>query len=199
MTETTDVVALLRRGWLRLLVCTLLGVGVAIGVLLLSPQRYTANAYLVITPASDSTRGEAATFSQVFARLADDPSVLAVSPHLASIGVTPAEAGEATDVSASPDVPILHVAGHARRAFRSAEITNFVAQAVQIYANERVADTGFEVRQFVRATPPDEPTWPKPVPILGVGLVVGLVVGVLAALARRPAEADGAPPRRSRP
>lgn len=188
MTDTTDVLAALRRGWLRLLTCLLLAVLGGTVFLVLSPTRYTANAYLVVTRTETGNSGDTSAFSQVFARLAADPTVLGVSPHLASIGMTPQSASRAILVSASPDAPILQVQGTSGRAFRAAEITNFAAQAMQIYAEERSGDTGFEVREFVRATPPMDPTWPKPVPILGVSIVIGLVLGTLAALSKGPAK-----------
>lgn len=190
MSESSDIARLLRSGW------RWIALGVALGLLgggaagFLMPARYTANSYLVVVAVgSTGTTADAANFGKVFARVAVDPVVLSRSPHVAEIGLTPDNANKSARVLASPDAPVLQVVGTGSTAFRAAEVANVVAQAITLYATDRSTDTGFLIRQFVTAEPPTKRSSPRPTLDLALGLVVGLGLGILAALSRRPKSA----------
>jgi hypothetical protein len=185
LTETGDVMRLLVRGRWRLGAGLLAGLLLSTVVLLLTDTRFTATSYLVVVPVGQGAASDAANFGKVFARVASDLAVVEKAPHLESIGMTPLEARRASTVTASPDAPVLEVRAQGPTAFRSAEIANFVGQGIVIYADERAQDTGYLLRQFVRATPPPEPSAPRPLLLLAVGAALGVAVGVVAALSSR--------------
>jgi capsular polysaccharide biosynthesis protein len=186
--DTATVAHLLRRGWVRVVVCAL--VGLALGGVYHSQRHvsYTSAAYLVVVPVAPAPLGSgqadgATPFGQVFARIAGTPAVLAGAAGALPDGMSVDAAAKRVDFTASPNAPLVQVSGTAETADAAAMLTNVVADAVVAYADERQSVTRYGLRKIVTAVPPSAPSSPSAVLVLLIGATLGMTVGVIAALA----------------
>lgn len=165
-TSSQDVLTTLARRWLVLLLGTVIGGAIGVGILALLPLRHDASAVLVVVPTGDTEPGATTPYAQAFGRMAS-------------------RVGEAVgaDVRGSsfPDAPMFEVTASASDPDVAADEANGAAEAVELFFDERSATTGFSVELLVEARPPDDPSFPSTASVLAASAAAGLIVaGVVA-------------------
>jgi capsular polysaccharide biosynthesis protein len=163
-----------------LIVTTLLGVAAGWLYAAIRAPSYEASAYVVLTPSSPSVADSTAvSFAQAYGRITTQGGVLRTAVAIAG------ERSEdslrrAVRVSTSPDAPMVRVTGSAGTASQAAARANAVATALIAYGNQRSARTRVRLDSFADASPPADPTSPRPALDMAVGGAAGLLVGGLA-------------------
>lgn len=173
--------AFLRRGWrgvpvvLLLVVLPLLGGAVGLVVAALTPPRYTAHAYVLITARDQAGGVSGADIAQAVARVATTESVL-VSGGSAGDLLRAAREDRLT-ASTSPDAPLVEVSATASRAPEAAALANRLARQVQGQVSNISEVAGVRATLLASASTPSERASPN----LLVNLAAGVALGVLAA------------------
>lgn len=171
--------ALLRR-WPLLLVGLVFGaaLGVAAGQLL--PERFEANAFLLVVPTAEADEGTTSTsYAQVYSRIATQPVVRAAAAEGADLD----ELGQGVSVNAFPDAPIIQISGRDEVPERAAARANGVGRALLEFGSTQADGTGYELRLLAEAIPPTDAVGPHILANLVAGTAVGLFLASLVALA----------------
>ncbi len=185
---------LLRRRWLWLVIPIIVAV-TATGIYSFSqPKVYTAKAssYFSIEfgqSASDLFQGANYTQLQLasFASLAEQPIVLDAVIQQLNLPVTTAELAARVSVVASTDTVIVDIFAEAESPEASAEIANAINAELgkvvsRLSPQNAKGDPTVQAVVVSRATPPLEPSGPENRKNLGIGLLAGLLLGLLAAV-----------------
>ncbi len=185
---------LLRRRWLWLVIPIIVAVAAAGTYSFSQPKVYTAKAssYFSIEfgqSASDLFQGANYTQLQLasFASLAEQPIVLDSVIQQLNLPITTAELARRVSVVASTDTVIVDIFAEAESPEASAEIANAInAELGKVVSrlSPQNAKGNPTVQAVVvsRATPPLEPSGPENRRNLGIGLLAGLLLGLLAAV-----------------
>lgn len=192
--ELREYAAALRRGWLLILVATLVGGLVAAGytTTLTSTYRSTGRAFVTVNAGGSTAElVQGSTFLansiQSFVMLADQPVVL--EPVIAELGLetTPKALSGAVTATNPLNTYFIDVSVVSASPQRSSEIANAVLEQLAVTVTE-LAPTSADGNPYVNvtvvapATTPSAPFAPNKRLIVFTGVLVGLVVGVLLAL-----------------
>lgn len=194
--ELTDYLRVLRRSWILITACTVLGV-LAAGVFSLSvAPTYTAQTKLFAalqTSGSIAELQQGNSFTQArvesYAETAETPLVL--QPVIDSLGleVTPAELAQNIETSTDVNTVLLTITASHPSPVQAAAIAQAVADSLveRIEDLETTAEDGASPVKLSVVTPaiaPAVPSAPNTRLNLALGLVVGLMIGLTAALLR---------------
>lgn len=168
-------------GLLVLLLLPVVGGVAGYAVALVTPPRYTAEAYVLVTSsgAREVTPGDIA---QAVARVATTESVLVAgdSPDL----IRAAREDQLT-ASASPDAPIVELAASAGSAFEAAALANDLAEAVTLHMTANVEVQEVEASTFATASVPADPSSPNVAVNVVAGAALGLLLTIVGFVLRR--------------
>jgi capsular polysaccharide biosynthesis protein len=204
-----DYLVILRERWRSIIVVT--AVGAILGVLgwLFLPASYTSEAAVLISVQNGETAREILGGSsyavgqvQSYAEVARSPFVQQPALDGLKTGWTQDELDKTDiDVTVAPSTSVIRIDATANDVQLATRVAGAVAdQLVKAVENLSPADSGGQ--RTVRATvitPAEQPierSGPKPAPLITVGLLVGLGLGLVQALVRGalpPATADESP------
>ncbi|MCC3272966.1 hypothetical protein MUK71_05160 [Arthrobacter zhangbolii] len=190
--ELNEYVKLFRRRLLMILFIAFLGVDAALLVTWLSPKTYEAHSTVFIradSPNSSSYEDSQFTLQRVrnYPDLVNSPQVL--QPVVDVLGGDYSVEALGREVSAEnpADTVYVQVTGRSNTPEMAVRLTNLVTQnlAEQIRVLEAGGDRSVAIdpRITVPAIAPSSPTSPNPVVNLALGLIGGLTVGMLVAVA----------------
>ncbi|MFP7834836.1 polysaccharide biosynthesis tyrosine autokinase [Marisediminicola sp. LYQ134] len=199
--ELRDYITILRKSWVMIVLLTLAGVGAASAYSLLQTPTYSATSKVFVSTPSTGTTSELAqgnsfTVQRVvtYSDLATTPIVLL--PVIASLELNiPADtlAGRIT-ASAPLDTSIIDITVTDTDPVRAAEIANATSQSLtRVVENIETPDavdavTPVKLTRAQEATVPSTPVAPN-VPVnIALGFLVGLALGVGAAVLRETLE-----------
>lgn len=185
----------LRRGWLLLALTTAAALGVAVALTVLLPPTYQAETRVyasVDNAANVNDLGQGTIYSQEivrsFVELATSSSVLQPVVEDLGLGETSAELAERIEVAAQTGTVILEITvsdeDPDQAAAIAASLTESLDDVVQGLTPSAQGGTRVALNTVEEPTAPQDPAWPQPAVILGLGLVAGLALGV-AVLALR--------------
>jgi len=203
MVSVTEILTrLLKQGALLILT---VGLGAGAGALYAMSQTptYTARAFVVVVPQSDTEAAIALNYAQAFGRIATQGAVLSEATAAMRQSTSVDRVRRQVRASTSPDVPLIELTGSADTPKAAADLANTVADALVKFGNDSRTRTKVRLASFVEATPPDGPSSPNAPLDIAVGAAAGLLIGGLAMLAgvggqrsvRRREEAEPADPR----
>jgi capsular polysaccharide biosynthesis protein len=188
--ELQDYAAALRRYWMTWVGVTLLGVVIATAVVLVAPRTYQATAQVFVASSNEGTSGSQFVRERVpsYPDIAESRTVLEpviaqlelqeTLPYLrARVSATNPPDTSQIDISVSDDDPAL-----------AAAVANAIAERFRTAVEQLERPTGLDspVNLTVTdpATVPTAAVFPDPAILLPLGLVVGLALGVAAAVLR---------------
>jgi capsular polysaccharide biosynthesis protein len=187
-----DYLRVLRRGWLGLLVMTLLGVLAALALTALTPPTYVAQATVYVSVSGDETPTDLQTGQSfatqralTYADLAETTAILrraaaalgeqtTVDELRASVQAAPREGTSLIDVTASAEAP------DAVAARADAVASALTAEAPLLDALQPTSPVRLAVVQS--AAVPETAVTPRPRNNLIIGFAIGLVLGVAAVI-----------------
>ena len=188
--ELRDYVAALRRQWPTLMGVLLVGLTVAVGVVLFAPRTYQATAQVFVS----STAAGANSPQFVAQRVKGYPDVAVSAAVLGPAGeVLPGSPGveqlHAHVTATNPaDTSQINIVASSDDPDSAADIANAVADHFTdvVERLEKPADADSPVALTVTnpATAPSAPASPRQLYVLALGLLVGLFLGLAAAIVR---------------
>ena len=191
--ELQDYLLVVRKRWRVILLVVVICVGLAGALTLAQTKMYESRTqFFVATTGADDNSGllQGSTFTQQrvksYAQLLSTPRILA--PVAAKVGLTGDISGKVTATS-PPDTVMIEVAVSDSSPQRAQDLATAIAQEFPTAVAEletRPGDTVSPVKITVVQPPttPISPVSPKPVRNLALGLVLGLLLGLGAALVR---------------
>ena len=188
--ELRDYLLALRRYWPTWIGVTVAALLVALGVVLISPPSYQATAQVFVASLGEGTSGSQFVNQRVtsYPDVARSSSVL--GPVIDDLGLGESVAALRSRVSASnpADTSQIDIAVTDADAERAAEVANAVAEqfgtVVEQLERPGTGETPVELTVTDPATVPTSPVAPAPGLLLPLGLLVGLALGVAAAVVR---------------
>ncbi|GAB79027.1 Capsular polysaccharide biosynthesis protein [Austwickia chelonae] len=188
-----DILHAVRRAWLTVLACTLIGAAAMFGVSKLSTPTYTASARVFVSVAasrgaSDLSQGATFVQSQVasYADLATSPYVLdPVAKRLGIAGGAKGLSGRVTG-SSSKETVLIDIKATDPEAQRSSTIADAIADELgtavrQLAPRDADGRPMVQVVTVSRSGPPSAPQSPKTSRNTLTGGASGLLIGVLLA------------------
>jgi capsular exopolysaccharide synthesis family protein len=192
--ELSDYLRILRRNWITIVACTVLGLLIAGAITLSIKPTYTAQTKLFVATQSGGTVSELQLSNsfvqarvQSYVQTATTPAVL--EPAADSLGLTPAQlAGNVTAV-ADPNTVIISISAEHPSPVQAAAIAQAVGESLieTIDDLESPADGGsspVKLSVVAPAVAPVQPSAPNNRLNIAIGLLAGLAVGVGLALLR---------------
>ena len=190
-----DYARTLRKRWALVLLCVLLSVGAAAAATLASAKTYTSSTQLFVSARdqsgaiSDAYQGGLFTQQRVksYAQVADSP---AVTDKVAdSLGIPPAELAGKVTAEAPLDTVLLNITANDRSPKEAQRIAAAVADEVvslipTLETPAGASGTPVKISVIKQASLPGSPSSPRPKINLALGLLVGLALGVGAAVLR---------------
>lgn len=184
--ELSDYLRILRRNWLTIVACSLLGLGGAASASILVKPTYTAQTKLFVaiqSSGSISDLQQGNTFSQArvqsYVETVSTPSVL--QPAIDSLGleITPAELSKNVIASADLNSVIITITAADTSAVQAAAIGRAVADSLvsAIDAIETPTTGGVSPVRLTVVTPATAPTAPSS-PNTRLNLIIGLIAGL---------------------
>jgi capsular exopolysaccharide synthesis family protein len=191
-----DFLRLIRKRWLLIAVCTLIGVGVSAASIWRATPQYQASAQLFVAAKDSgdlSTLAQGGQFTQQrvqsYAEIVDSPQV--TGPVAAQLGGGLSALQIAHEVSASAPLNTVLVNVHVTdpSAARAQALANAVSEQFATYAAQLETTPGgaaspVKVTVVKHALLPTSPVSPKKALDLILGLLVGLAIGIGAAVLR---------------
>jgi capsular exopolysaccharide synthesis family protein len=164
-------------------------------VTLAMPKKYTATTqlYFSVTAESVTELAQGSTFAEgqmsSYAKVATSPKVLDAVIREVPLSTTAEELAKSVVVRVTPKTVVLDIAATDRDPRRAAEIANAVGVELANVAEELVPDRAdgseaVRVTTVASAQIPDEPSSPKVIRNLALGLVLGVLLGFGLAVAR---------------
>ncbi len=197
MMENSKPLQLLREHWRTTLVCLVLGLLGALLVTVLMPKTYTSTATIYVSAVPGSDASALLESGQLSEQRMKSYVQLATSDRVgrevvADLGLSATAEQLLQHVSATSPAGtvVLNISASDTSPDRAAQIANSVAAAFDrlVAELERPGNpTGPRIitTQVVEpALPPAEPEWPSPLLNVALGAVVGLLIGVGAAVVR---------------
>ncbi len=190
----TDILDALRRRLPLVLLCGLIGFGVAAALALTAPESYRATARLFVATAArdvaSATQGDIAARSRVktYSSLVQGPALLVRAAERSGTGISAADLGAAVSVSAPPGTVLLDVTAAAGEPERAAQLAQAVADELLAVVEQLEKplrngqpSIGLLVLQPAQAGVERVPAWQLgPVAMYtGGGLAAGLCLAVL--------------------
>ena len=194
--DLRDYALVLRKHWQLITACTLLAVGVAAIATFLTTPKYQASAQLFVSTSSSGNVGDLAqgsSFTQQrvksYADIINSPRVTAAVIRELGLPETPRALGDQISASAPLDTVLIDVDVKDADPKRAARIANAVSRQFTLLVTELETPGGSKVSPVKvsvvkEATAPQAPISPRPKLNLALGLLVGLAIGVGAAVLR---------------
>lgn len=195
-TEVGDLLPVLRRSWILLVVCTLLGGVVATGVCLVRSPTYRSQAELFVASTQQDEQGVdlanllVADRIQSYVDVAQSSEFAQTVVRDRDLSLTPSELQARVQVSAEPSSVVLHVSVAAGGAGDSQALTQAVAEELRDAIEELETPGGDstrslrQVRLIQPASLPTSVDSPRYARDIGLGALFGVVVGMFVAVAR---------------
>jgi polysaccharide biosynthesis transport protein len=186
---------ILRRRWLSIVVTALLILALASLTTLAMPKMYTATTRIFFAVAGESVSdlAQGSTFAErqmsSYAQVATSPMVLEPVIQRLGLGQTAIELADSVKATVPVDTVILEIAATDRDPYKAAEIANAVGAELSAVAG-RLSPERQDGAKAVQATTvtaaqaPSEPSSPRKLINLGVGLMLGLFCGIGVAVLR---------------
>ncbi len=194
--EIRNYVRAIRRYWPVVLASALLFGLLAAGYSIVKSPEYEAKTKVFVSAgsaASISDLNQANDFTQQvvqsYVGIVTTPMVLTPVIAALDLDITEEELAENVSASAEPATVVIEIAATDTTAEGSARIANAVADSLAAAVSElapAAADSGAAIRVTTVqvASIPRSPSSPGPLLLIALGLIAGLGIGVLAALAR---------------
>lgn len=197
--EIKDHLRAIRRNWLIILLCSVLGLGVAATLALISPPRFEANTSLYVSVrspdnegVSDLTQGGSYARQSVrsYIDILDDAIVLEPVINELQLEMTPSELAPMISAWSPSDTVLIQISVASQDPEQAATIANSVAtNFVDVVVNILEKPTGnqpspVQISVTQEAVAPDGPISPSLPRYLTLGLLIGILVGLGIALLR---------------
>jgi capsular exopolysaccharide synthesis family protein len=193
--DLRDYAQTLRKRWALLALCTLVALGAAAAATLLSPKMYTSSTQLFVSSRdqtgaiSDAYQGGLFAQQRIksYAQVADSPGVTDVVAD--KLGISPAKLAGQVSAEAPLDTVLLNITATDSSPAQAQRIAAAVAQEVTTRVPELETPSGssnapVKITVIKAASLPGAPSSPRPKVNLALGLLVGLALGVGAAVLR---------------
>lgn len=187
----------LGRGWWVILMATLLGGSIALGISLIQTPRYQANAMLYVTSGSDDNstaayQGSLASQQRVasYSRLVSTDAVIDQALKDSNLPLSRPQAKKAVTGSANTDTVLLEISATDRDKAIAERLADAVARSMIAYVakletpGDGAGQPLAKLTLVSPATAGSSPVTPKTILNVIVGLVAGLILGVLGVLTR---------------
>lgn len=176
------------RGWWMLALGAALGLLGGAAVLVSVPKEYTAQAKVLMQPSGRATGLEShdllAANLPTYVELGTSDATIAAIGLRIDDGASTADVRSRLSFVAEEDTPIITVSGSAPDAMGAARLTEAAAEVLQQSISSQDAAVLKASSQIIsRAAEPKVPTTPNPLIVLPAGLILGLLVGFIAAVA----------------
>lgn len=193
--ELNEYLWVLRRRWRTVVAATLLLVGLALATVLTATPQYTSTARLFVS-ASRVGVGQAyegGLFSEQrvlsYADLAEGEQLAGRVVRRLGLDMEPRDLASRISTSVEPQTVILGVSVTAANPRLAQRLADNVARELTVFVSEIETPPGdltapVKVTIVDAATLPQSPTSPQPTRVLGVAAVLGVVLGMAAALLR---------------
>lgn len=196
--QLTDFLAVLRRSWVALLACTIIGGSLGVAHALTTAARYDATIQLYVSVQGTGAAADLAQSSS-FARQAVASYVDVVTTSLVlapvieqfDLEVTPRELGRRIAASSPLNSQVIEITVSDESPSRAAQLANAVGESLAVaVATELERPTGSSeeskvgVETLSAATVPTTPSAPNTPLSVALGLIAGLVTGVIVAILR---------------
>ncbi|MFJ4221396.1 polysaccharide biosynthesis tyrosine autokinase [Curtobacterium luteum] len=188
--ELRDYIGVLRKGWIFIVVCALLGIGVAAGWSLLRQPVFAASAQVFVSTqtggsAVDLAQGNTFTQQRVltYSNLVSTPIVLLPVISRLDLDRTADELASQVTADAPLNTTLIAITVHDADPKRAADIANATSQSLtnvveNIESKGADGESTVKLTRVKEAVVPSVPVSPDvPITVL-LGLLVGLVVGV---------------------
>lgn len=193
-----DYALVLRKRWRLIALCALLALTAALLATLAAAPKYRASAQLFVSTTSSaegnvSGLNQGGQFAQQrvksYADIVDSPPVTEAVIRELGLSVSPRELSDAIEASAPLDTVLINVDVLSADPAQAQRIANGVAQQFTLVASELETPEGqqaspVKVSVVRTAELPDAPVSPRPKLNIALGLLVGLAIGVGAAVLR---------------
>lgn len=183
---------LLRRRIALIVIVTAIGLGGAVAYCVIKTPEYvaTSDSYVFVGGSTSvSDLSSASDFSQRIAtslsRIARTPLVLDQVVRDGGYTGSPTRFASKVDVSADSDSLILSISVRDEVPARAARYANLISQRLGVVAGQLTPDqsgTSVSLTTVQPATAPTQPVDPRPIPLIPLGALGGLLVGVLLAV-----------------
>jgi capsular exopolysaccharide synthesis family protein len=189
-----DYVRALRRGWLAILILTIVGVGSAFAYLAVAPRTFVAESVVLVTTQGAANVAELQQGSQfgqqtvaTYARVVDSQAVLDPVISRLNLPLSSQQLADRVTVTVVTGTTLLSITTQDSNASSAAQISNAVAaSSIDVITALNASAVGVaplvKVEQIQNATAPSSPVSPNRQVTVALGLFVGLVLGVIAAL-----------------
>lgn len=194
--QFSDYLRIVRRSWVPILTCVLLGLLAAASYSILAQPSYTAQTKLFVAiqgtgSVTELNQGNSFTQARVqsYAKTATTPVVLQPVIEDLALALTAEELAEEVEASAEIDTVLLNISVKNESPVQSAAIAQAIANSlIQVVSELESPESGgpspIRLSVVAPASPPAEPSSPN-LPInLSVGLLLGIVAGAVLALVR---------------
>ena len=188
--ELRDYLLALRRYWTTWVGVTVAALLVALGVVLISPPSYQATAQVFVASLGEGTSGSQFVNQRVTSYPDVARSSAVLGPVIEDLGLTESVADLRARVTASnpAETSQIDIAVTDTDAERAAQVSNAVAEqfgaVVELLERPGTGKAPVELTVTDPATVPTSPVSPAPGLLLPLGLLVGLALGVAAAVVR---------------
>lgn len=195
--ELRDYIRILRKSWVLILLCALIGVSAAAVYSLLQTPAYSASSKVFVSTSSgesvtDLAQGNAFTVQRVktYSDLASTPIVLL--PVIANLDLDRTASSLAQDISVSAalDTTIIEITVTNGDPVVAADIANAMSDSLATAVDRIESPSGEETPSPVKLTPvqqaevPANPVTPNVILNVVIGALIGLGVGLSAAVLR---------------
>lgn len=192
-----DYVTALRRQWIAIIILTLLGGGTGFVVGKLTTPTYQATSEIFVSVSSGDTVSELAQGSaftqnivQSYVQLARTPAVLDPVIDRLDIDTSARHLARRVHVESPINTVIISVTVQAVEPEEAADIANAIATQLprtvaSLMPNTGSSDTGISLTTVSQATEPNFPVSPNTKLYVLIGLILGGLLGVTYAVARR--------------
>ncbi len=164
-----------------------------LAVAALTPPRYTAHAYVLISGNGEVTDVTPSQLAQATARVAISESVLVAGG--AGDRLLTASTDDRLIASSSPDSPLVDLAATAGTAAGAANLADQLSRTVTAGMSTVTSDLTMEASIFATASPPREATSPNYLVDVVAGAGLGAFLAFVVVALRRPREAAGRRPQ----
>ena len=189
--ELIDYVRLLLRSWILIVVCSLLGLGLAAAYLLTQPVLYVASSSTYVSASSAADVAAASAGSSFAKDEAVDLAEIAHSPYVLNnvrralkVATSTEALSDQVQTQVLANTSIIQVTATTRTPALSSALANAVAVELS-YAVERLNPNVGNASTIRRATTPTSPASPTVTFDLAIGLIAGFAIGVLVILLRQ--------------
>ena len=192
--DPVELASHVRRRWWIVAICVVLGMLAALGVTATQTELYRSEVQLFVSTAAVDAPGlnQGGLFAQQrvksYAELARSPAVTAKAIEDLDLDMSPDDLAGRIDTSAPLDTVLITVGVSDPSPARARDLADAVGRSLQEVV-EDLEDPGGATEPPVTlsvvrpAALPDEPSRPRPLLNVGLGLLAGLAVGLTAAVA----------------